>query len=116
MGDNRPIPPDEMLRLLEPALVRGTQRHLSAATEWFPHEYVPYEVGRNYVEEPWEDTDSALGIVSRTALEVNLLTEDNLPYYHLALWTCSAAVAPGGSGSADGPQRRAATRSCSAIT
>jgi acyl-[acyl-carrier protein] desaturase len=43
-------------------------------------------VGRNYLEEPWEDTDSALGIVSRTALEVNLLTEDNLPYYHLALW------------------------------
>ena len=62
------------------------ERHLSAATEWFPHEYVPYEVGRNYVEEPWEETDSALGIVSRTALEVNLLTEDNLPYYHLALW------------------------------
>jgi acyl-[acyl-carrier-protein] desaturase len=24
--------------------------------------------------------------VSRTALEVNLLTEDNLPYYHLSLW------------------------------
>jgi acyl-[acyl-carrier-protein] desaturase len=24
--------------------------------------------------------------VSRTALEVNLLTEDNLPYYHLAIW------------------------------
>jgi acyl-[acyl-carrier-protein] desaturase len=43
-------------------------------------------VGRNYVDEPWEETDSALGIVSRTALEVNLLTEDNLPYYHLALW------------------------------
>jgi acyl-[acyl-carrier-protein] desaturase len=86
MGEPRTIPADEMLRLLEPALVRGMQRHLSAATEWFPHEYVPYEVGRNYVEEPWEDTDSALGIVSRTALEVNLLTEDNLPYYHLALW------------------------------
>ena len=67
-------------------MLRGPQRHLSAATEWFPHEYVPYEVGRNYVDEPWEETDSALGIVSRTALEVNLLTEDNLPYYHLALW------------------------------
>ena len=51
-----------------------------------PHDYVPYEVGRNYVDEPGEETDSALGIVSRTALEVNLLTEDNLPYYHLALW------------------------------
>jgi acyl-[acyl-carrier-protein] desaturase len=86
MGQNRSIAADEMLRLLEPTLVRGMERHLSATTEWFPHEYVPYEVGRNYVHEPWEETDSALGIVSRTALEVNLLTEDNLPYYHLALW------------------------------
>ena len=77
---------EELLDLLEPALVRGLERHHAAATEWFPHDYVPYEVGRNYVDEPWEETDSALGIVSRTALEVNLLTEDNLPYYHLALW------------------------------
>ena len=82
----RTTPPTEMLALLEPTMLRGLERHLSAATEWFPHEYVPYEVGRNYVDEPWEETDSALGIVSRTALEVNLLTEDNLPYYHLALW------------------------------
>ena len=86
MSEHRSIPSDEMLRLLEPTLVRGMERHLSATNDWFPHEYVPYEVGRNYLEEPWEDTDSALGIVSRTALEVNLLTEDNLPYYHLALW------------------------------
>jgi acyl-[acyl-carrier-protein] desaturase len=86
MSEHRPVPADEMLRLLEPTLVRGMERHLSATNDWFPHEYVPYEVGRNYLEEPWEDTDSALGIVSRTALEVNLLTEDNLPYYHLALW------------------------------
>ena len=86
MKTNSATPPAEMLELLEPTMLRGLERHLSAATEWFPHEYVPYEVGRNYVDEPWEETDSALGIVSRTALEVNLLTEDNLPYYHLALW------------------------------
>ena len=85
-ANTRTTPPAEMLALLEPTMLRGLERHLSAATEWFPHEYVPYEVGRNYVDEPWEETDSALGIVSRTALEVNLLTEDNLPYYHLALW------------------------------
>ena len=41
-----------MLELLEPTMLRGLERHLSAATEWFPHEYVPYEVGRNYVDEP----------------------------------------------------------------
>jgi acyl-[acyl-carrier-protein] desaturase len=80
------VPPEDMLRELEPALRLGLERHLAQATEWFPHEYVPYEVGRNYVEEPWESTDSGLSEISRMALEVNLLTEDNLPYYHLALW------------------------------
>ena len=80
------VPPADMLTELEPALQRGLDRHLAQATEWFPHEYVPYEVGRNYVDEPWEPTDSHLSEVSRLSLEVNLLTEDNLPYYHLALW------------------------------
>ena len=80
------VPPADMLTELEPALQRGLDRHLAQATEWFPHEYVPYEVGRNYVDEPWEPTDSHLSEISRLSLEVNLLTEDNLPYYHLALW------------------------------
>jgi acyl-[acyl-carrier protein] desaturase len=81
-----PLSPRDTLQELEPAVRRGLESHLARATEWFPHEFVPYEVGRNYVEEPWEETDSELGPVTRTALEVNLLTEDNLPYYHLALW------------------------------
>ena len=38
----------DMLLELEPAVRAGLVRHLSAATEWFPHEYVPYEEGRNY--------------------------------------------------------------------
>lgn len=80
------VPPVDMLAQLEPALEKGLERHLAQATEWFPHEYVPYEKGRNYVEEPWEPTDSQLSEISRISLEVNLLTEDNLPYYHLALW------------------------------
>jgi acyl-[acyl-carrier-protein] desaturase len=75
-----------MLRELEPALRRGLEHHLASAVEWFPHDYVPYEVGRNYIAEPWERGDSELDAVSKIALEVNLLTEDNLPYYHLALW------------------------------
>jgi acyl-[acyl-carrier-protein] desaturase len=80
------LSPKDLLKELEPTVRRGLETHLSRATEWFPHEFVPYEVGRNYVEEPWEEADSDLSSVTRTALEVNLLTEDNLPYYHLALW------------------------------
>jgi acyl-[acyl-carrier-protein] desaturase len=65
----------------------GLERHIAVASEWFPHDFVPYEVGRNYADEPWESVDSHLGEISRAALEINLLTEDNLPYYHLAIWT-----------------------------
>ena len=90
------VPPTDMLTQLEPALERGLERHLSQATEWFPHEFVPYEVGRNYVEEPWESTDTDLSEVARMALEVNLLTEDNLPYYHLALWETFGREGPWG--------------------
>src|SRR5712691_7424989 len=80
------VPPHDMLRELEPALRRGLDHHLSTATEWFPHEYVPYDVGRDYSAEPWNAADSELDPISRIALEVNLLTEDNLPYYLPALW------------------------------
>jgi acyl-[acyl-carrier-protein] desaturase len=86
----------DMLNELEPALRHGLERHLSQATEWFPHEYVPYEVGRNYVDEPWESSDSDLSEVARMALEVNLLTEDNLPYYLLALWETFGREGPWG--------------------
>jgi acyl-[acyl-carrier-protein] desaturase len=83
---DRSLSPRDLLAELEPTVRQGLATHLSLATEWFPHEYVPYEVGRNYVDEPWEEADSDLGTITRTALEVNLLTEDNLPFYHLAIW------------------------------
>lgn len=75
-----------LLRELEPVVEQALERHLTAATEWFPHDYVPWEQGRNFVAEPWEAGDARLDPVAQTALELNLLTEDNLPYYHLAIW------------------------------
>ena len=76
----------ESLTALEPVVAQLLDRHLANAKEWFPHEYVPWERGRSYTEAPWEPADSALSATARTALELNLLTEDNLPYYHLAIW------------------------------
>lgn len=78
--------PEDMLRELEPAVGKNLDRHLEAASEWFPHEYVPWELGRNFADDPWEPRDGRLSDIARTALELNLLTEDNLPYYHLAIW------------------------------
>ena len=50
-----------------------------------PHEYVPWSLGRDFDElggDPWSVDQSQLSPIARTALEVNLLTEDNLPSYH----------------------------------
>ena len=80
------VAPNDVLRELEPAVEGMLERHLSTAQEWFPHEYVPWEQGRSFTDEPWELGHSRLSGVARTAMELNLLTEDNLPYYHLAIW------------------------------
>jgi acyl-[acyl-carrier-protein] desaturase len=83
---HRPLSNGEILDELEPIVAEGLNRHLASSGEWFPHEFVPYEEGRNYLAEPWRPSDSRLPDIAQTALEVNLLTEDNLPYYHLGLW------------------------------
>jgi len=76
----------QLLQELEPVVERELERHLKAAKEWFPHEYVPWSQGSNYegVFEgaAWEPAQSSMNPTARTALIVNLLTEDNLPSYH----------------------------------
>ncbi|HEY6424163.1 MAG TPA: acyl-ACP desaturase [Pseudonocardiaceae bacterium] len=70
---------------LEPVVTENLHRHLAAAKEWMPHEYVPWSLGRDYADlggEPWNPEQSRLSPIAQTALEVNLLTEDNLPSYH----------------------------------
>ncbi|MGI9155906.1 MAG: acyl-ACP desaturase [Marmoricola sp.] len=75
----------QLLAELEPTVEENLDRHLGVAAEWMPHEYVPWSLGRDFKDlggEPWEAAQSALSPIARTALEVNLLTEDNLPSYH----------------------------------
>ncbi len=58
------------------------ERHLSTSKEWFPHEFVPWSMGRDFEPgEEWVADDEKLPSAVRSALVVNLLTEDNLPYY-----------------------------------
>jgi len=71
-----------LLRELEPVVAGEVNRHLAVAKEWMPHEYVPWSLGRDYDGTPWSPEESTLSSIARTALEVNLLTEDNLPSYH----------------------------------
>jgi acyl-[acyl-carrier-protein] desaturase len=81
-----PYDPRGLLLELEPVAGRLLDRHLSLTTEWFPHEYIPYSQGRDFDREPWTPDQPRLGGVARTAFEVNLLTEDNLPSYHRLIY------------------------------
>ena len=71
-----------LLAEVEPAVAKLLDRHIGVAKEWFPHDYIPYSLGRDYDKEPWTPDQPRLTGVAQTAFEVNLLTEDNLPSYH----------------------------------
>src|SRR5690349_3160961 len=71
-----------LLNELEPEAARLYDRHATVAQEWFPHDYIPYRLGRDFDKEPWTPDQPRLTGVAQTAFEVNLLTEDNLPSYH----------------------------------
>jgi acyl-[acyl-carrier-protein] desaturase len=71
-----------LLEELEPEAGRLFDRHAKVAQEWFPHEYIPYRLGRDFDKEPWTPDQPRLTGVAQTAFEIGLLTEDNLPSYH----------------------------------
>ena len=71
-----------LLHELEPEAARLYDRHAKVAQEWFPHEYIPYRLGRDFDREPWTPDQPRLTGVAQTAFEIGLLTEDNLPSYH----------------------------------
>jgi acyl-[acyl-carrier-protein] desaturase len=78
-----------LIEELEPVAAKLLERHMGVAKEWFPHELVPYSRGKDF--EPgrqWVPEDADFGTAGteideavRSALYLNLLTEDNLPYY-----------------------------------
>nr|WP_304050077.1 acyl-ACP desaturase [Jatrophihabitans endophyticus] len=79
-----------VLHELEPVVAENLERHLRLAKPWHPHDYVPWSQGRDFAflgGEDWQPEDSPLDPVARTAMTVNLLTEDNLPSYHREIAT-----------------------------
>ena len=92
-----------LLHELEPEVERLLDRHLETSKEWFPHEYVPYARGRDAVAgTTWNEADADLGGVTiddavRSSLIVNLLTEDNLPYYFRTIERVFGADGPWGT-------------------
>jgi len=72
----------ELLATVEPAVERLMAEHRERRQDWYFHELVPWEQGRSFVDEPWDESQASVAPEVRTALVLNLLTEDNLPYYH----------------------------------
>ncbi len=58
------------------------ERHLATTKEWFPHKLVPWSRSTDYDDDyEWNPREAGVPEAVRSALFVNTLTEDNLPYY-----------------------------------
>ena len=82
---SRQLTDPELLKELEPTAEEYLNRHLAASVEWHPHDFVPWDDGRNFAAmggDDWSPEQSQLSEVAKAAMITNLLTEDNLPSYH----------------------------------
>lgn len=72
----------EVLKAIEPQVKQLLANHREKSKRWYPHEIVPWGRGQDFIEVPWREEQASLRPEIVLALETNLLTEDNLPYYH----------------------------------
>jgi acyl-[acyl-carrier-protein] desaturase len=75
----------ELVAAVEPEVRQLMAEHRERREHWYYHEVVPWEEGRSFVDEPWDPSQATVSPEVRTALVLNLLTEDNLPYYHIEI-------------------------------
>lgn len=71
----------DLLTEAAPDVERLYNRHLEAPRLWFPHEQIDWGQGESFNERPWNKSDYVVSDGVRSSIYVNLLTEDNLPYY-----------------------------------
>lgn len=70
---------------LEPVVADNLARYLDSADEWYAHDYVPFDQGRNFAflgGDDWDPSQATLPTAIVDALEVLLITKDNLAGYH----------------------------------
>ena len=72
----------ELLDAVDADVRKLMDEHKSRRQHWYAHEIVPWERGRSFRDEPWDESQCTISPEARTSLVLNLLTEDNLPYYH----------------------------------
>lgn len=80
------ISDEAVLSEFEGVVEQLVHRHLRSSRDWYPHELVPWNRGCDSSrDDPWDEHDYPLALGVRSALLVNLLTEENLPYYYSEL-------------------------------
>ena len=77
----------ELMAAIDGEIEELIAEHLRMRPTWYAHDLVRWEEGRNFVEEPWDESQCTVSPEVREAMLLNLLTEDNLPYYHYAIAT-----------------------------
>ena len=80
----KPVP-NALTLELEPVVANSLNRFLETADEWYAHDYVPFDQGENFAflgGKDWDPSQVTLPADVVAALEVMLITKDNLAGYH----------------------------------
>lgn len=73
---------------LEPVVSQELRRHLDSEDLWYAHDYVPFDQGENFAflgGQDWDPSEVTLPKPITDALEILLITKDNLAGYHREL-------------------------------
>jgi acyl-[acyl-carrier-protein] desaturase len=73
---------------LEPVVDQELRRHIDSEDVWYAHDYVPFEQGENFAflgGNDWDPSQVTLPKTITDALEILLITKDNLAGYHREL-------------------------------
>ncbi len=84
----------DLVEEIRPDVERLFNRHLEAPRLWYPHEQIEWGRGESFTDRPWSASDYPLPEGVRSSIYVNLLTEDNLPYYTCSLFDHAPADHP----------------------
>jgi acyl-[acyl-carrier-protein] desaturase len=80
----KPVP-NALILELEPVVQQELRRHVDSEDLWYAHDYVPFDQGENFAflgGRDWEPSEVTLPKAVTDALEILLITKDNLAAYH----------------------------------
>ena len=83
----KPVP-NALTLELEPVVADNLARYLDSADEWYAHDFVPFDQGENFAflgGQDWDSSQVTLPSDVVDALEILLITKDNLAGYHREL-------------------------------